>query len=149
MRRKAIFTASFLLSVVFALAGQYQFSYSRDLETGSILYLVSIMLFYVSHRFHQKEKTFYHDYTDKNLIESSISIRLDFKSRQFWFLLLSFVMFAYVVFETYREMASTFSLFVWTASLVLFTISFQYCPVKIGSIANQGLWLYSKCNEYN
>jgi len=144
MVRKNIFAASFLLSFVFALAGQYQFSYSRAIGTGSILYLVSIMLFYVSHRFHQKEKTFYHDYTDKNLIESSISIRLDFKSRQFWLLLFSFILFTYVLFSAYRETASTFALFVWTASLVLFTISF----IDLKKVAFRSFQIFITKNLY-
>jgi len=31
----------------------------------------------------------------------------------------------------------------------LFDALYQYCPVKVGRVANQALWLYSKCNEYN
>src|SRR3990172_5715287 len=127
MRRKIIFTASFLLSAVFALAGQYQFSYSKALETGSALYLLAIILFYISYRFHQKEETFSQDFIDNNksTIEPVIDISLSLKSRQFWLLLFSFVLFVYVLFHAYQETASIFTLFVWTASLVLFLVSFM------------------------
>jgi len=127
MRRKIIFTASFLLSAVFALAGQYQFSYSKALETGSALYLLAIILFYISYRFHQKEETFSQDFIDNNksTIEPAIDISLSLKSRQFWLLLFSFVLFVYVLFHAYQETASIFTLFVWTASLVLFLVSFM------------------------
>lgn len=127
MRRKIIFTSSFLVSVIFALAGQYQFSYSRDLETGSVLYLFAIILFYTSYRFQQKEQTFgcYSTDDDKGLIKPEAPISLDLKSRQPWLLLLSFVLFAYVLFLAYQETASIFTLFAWTASLILFLISFM------------------------
>ena len=126
-RRRIIFTGSFLLSIVFALAGQYQFSYSRDLETGSALYLLAIILFYISYRFHQKVESFGLDIVDKDksLIEPGIVISLDLKSRRFWLLLFSFVLFAYVLFHTYQETASVFTLLTWIASLVLFLLSFM------------------------
>ena len=126
MRRKIIFTASFLLSVVFALAGQYQFSYSRDLETGSVLYLFAVILFYTSYRFQQKEKSFHNELTaDRNIPEPGIAISLDLKSWRFWLQLFSFALFAYVLFLAYQKTDSIFTLLAWTASLVLFLISFM------------------------
>lgn len=124
MRRKIVFTASFLLSLVFAVAGQYQFSYSKAIVSGSILYLFAIILFFINHWFYKKETDIYQDFADKTLIVPEVAIGLDLKSWRSWFLLFSFFLFAYVLFEAYKETATTFDFFVWTASLILFLISF-------------------------
>ncbi|MGB7291083.1 MAG: glycosyltransferase family 39 protein [Thermodesulfobacteriota bacterium] len=124
IRSKILFAIVFLLSVVLALAGQYQFSYSRAIVSGSILYLFALVLFFVSHWLYQKARNIIENVDDDALNEPGVVIDLDLKSVQFWLLLLSFLMFAYVLFHAYKETASIFTLLVWTVSLVLFVFSF-------------------------
>jgi 4-amino-4-deoxy-L-arabinose transferase-like glycosyltransferase len=126
MRRKIVFNVPYLLSLVFAIAGQYRFSYSKDLETGSILYIVAVVLFFMSYRSRRKIENLSLELVDndESLIEPGIVIRLGLKSGQFWLLLFSFVLFACVLFHAYLETASIFTLFVWAVSLVLFLIAF-------------------------
>jgi 4-amino-4-deoxy-L-arabinose transferase-like glycosyltransferase len=136
MSGKVVFTVFYLLSLVFAIAGQCRFSYSKDLETGSILYIVAVTLFFMSYRSRRKIENLGLEFVDndESPIEPGIVIRLGLKSGQFWLLLFSFVLFAYVLFHAYLETASIFTLLVWVASLVLFLISFtDLCKVSIKS----------------
>jgi 4-amino-4-deoxy-L-arabinose transferase-like glycosyltransferase len=112
------------MSFAFALAGQYQFSYSRAIFSGLILYLFATVLFFASHRLSQKKGTNSQYLVDKTQIESRIFKSLGLKGKQFWLLLFATPLFAYVLFLAYHETASTLTLFIWIGSLVLFLVSF-------------------------
>jgi 4-amino-4-deoxy-L-arabinose transferase-like glycosyltransferase len=144
IRSKVIFAIVFLLSVAFALAGQYQFSYSRAIVSGSILYLFATVLFFVSHWLRQKEGTKSQYLVDKTQIESRIFKSLDLKGKQFWLLLFAIALFAYVLFLADHEMASTLTLCLWVGSLVLFLVSFT----DFKTVSIEDLQIFINKNRY-